>query len=303
MLSLLLGLSFGGCMTVKPVSEKKVTLMVNKSADVLLIDAFLLSAEYGNIYVNSQGHVFMTSDPATGEMQQIATLTADGKMTSKDGRVVASITESGVITGMNNQPLNATISDTRVLKMGDKTISIGDDGSIAGANQEAPKIHVVGVDVNQHKTVLFLLASIMGQGMEMSTSGGPTAAERSLNSEDTTKKKLGRLPDVSENAEQKIAMGSLDKSLIKKVIDQNKNKIIYCYEKELQKNPNLGGKLNIKFTIATDGSVSHVKVDKSTLASPVVGQCIAKRFKDFKFAKPTGNGIVVVRYPFVFSPE
>ena len=208
MLSLLLGLSFGGCMTVKPVTDQNITQNLTNPASVLLIDSFLLSSQHGNIYVNSQGHVFMTSDKETGQMKQIATITSDGKMTSTDGRVVASIDESGVIADINNQPVNATISDTGILQMGDTTLSINADGTIEGANQDAPVMNAVGIDVNQHKTVLFLLVGVLGPQTTSGKPMGPTSEEQTFSGADN-----------SDNAP--VALGSLDKSLIDEVVKQN----------------------------------------------------------------------------------
>ena len=55
-------------------------------------------------------------------------------------------------------------------------------------------------------------------------------------------------------------MGALDKSLIDAVIKRNMNQIRYCYQRELTKNPSLGGKIVVKFTIAKDGSVSKASI-------------------------------------------
>ncbi|MSQ03358.1 MAG: FHA domain-containing protein, partial [Myxococcales bacterium] len=51
-----------------------------------------------------------------------------------------------------------------------------------------------------------------------------------------------------------IILGALDKSLIDAVIKRNMNQIRYCYQRELTKNPALGGKITVKFVIAKDGT-------------------------------------------------
>ena len=99
-----------------------------------------------------------------------------------------------------------------------------------------------------------------------------------------------------------IVLGALDKSLIEKVIKKNINQIRYCYSRELNKNPNLAGKISIKFVISKDGTVAKASVKKSSMGNKKVEGCIAGRFKRFKFPKPKGNGIVLVTYPFVFQP-
>ena len=99
-----------------------------------------------------------------------------------------------------------------------------------------------------------------------------------------------------------IILGSLDKSLIDAVIKRNMNQIKYCYSRELNKNPSLGGKIVVKFVIAKDGSVSKADIKTSTMGSPAVEGCIKSRFRKFKFPEPKGGGIVIVSYPFIFNP-
>ncbi len=99
-----------------------------------------------------------------------------------------------------------------------------------------------------------------------------------------------------------IILGALDKSLIDAVIKRNMNQIRYCYQRELTKNPALGGKITVKFVIAKDGTVSSATTKASTMGSPAVEGCINGRFMRFQFPEPKGGGIVIVSYPFIFSP-
>ena len=99
-----------------------------------------------------------------------------------------------------------------------------------------------------------------------------------------------------------IILGALDKSLIDAVIKRHMNQIRYCYQRELTKNPNLGGKIVVKFVIAKDGSVSKASTKSSTMGNKAVEGCINSRFQRFKFPEPKGGGIVIVSYPFIFQP-
>lgn len=98
-----------------------------------------------------------------------------------------------------------------------------------------------------------------------------------------------------------IVLGALDKSIIDRIVKQSLPQIRYCYEKELSKNPNLKGKLVIKFTISKDGSVAEASPKSSTLGNPIVENCVAQRFLRMRFPAPKGGGIVIVSYPFVFN--
>lgn len=99
-----------------------------------------------------------------------------------------------------------------------------------------------------------------------------------------------------------IILGALDKSLIDAVIKRNMAQIRYCYQRELTKNPTLGGKITVKFVIAKDGTVSSATTKTSTMNNPAVESCINGRFMKFQFPEPKGGGIVIVSYPFIFSP-
>ena len=81
------------------------------------------------------------------------------------------------------------------------------------------------------------------------------------------------------------------------------NQIRYCYHRELTNNPQIAGKLVIKFVIAKDGSVSNSNVKTTTLDSPAVETCVAARFMRMQFPEPAEGTVVKVTYPFEFLAE
>ena len=113
--------------------------------------------------------------------------------------------------------------------------------------------------------------------------------------------KGGGAPGVG--AGDPIILGALDKSIIDRIVKKHLPQIRYCYQKELNKNPKLFGKMVVKFVIAKDGSVSSSSTKSSTLKSPIVENCIHSRFMRMRFPQPKGGGIVIVSYPFVFNSQ
>ncbi|MBI2378293.1 MAG: AgmX/PglI C-terminal domain-containing protein [Deltaproteobacteria bacterium] len=95
--------------------------------------------------------------------------------------------------------------------------------------------------------------------------------------------------------------GSLDKELIRRVIEAHKAQIRYCYEKELVRSPGLFGKINVQWVITADGGVRDAEVKDSTMQSDEVGRCICAKIRTWEFPKPKGGGTVLVKYPFVFK--
>jgi len=114
-------------------------------------------------------------------------------------------------------------------------------------------------------------------------------------------KKGGGAPGVGRGTP--IILGALDKSLIDRVVKSHLAQIRFCYERELNKNPKLFGKIVVKFVIAKNGSVSSASTKASTMKNPIVEQCVNKRFLRMKFPSPKGGGIVIVSYPFVFNSQ
>ncbi len=115
---------------------------------------------------------------------------------------------------------------------------------------------------------------------------------------------VGRLSGRRARAPQVIAgraevRGSLDKEIIRRIIRRHINEVKYCYQKELQANPDLYGRIIIQFTIAATGQVMASVVQKSTMKNKKVEGCIAQAVRRWLFPKPKGGGIVIVSYPFV----
>ena len=107
--------------------------------------------------------------------------------------------------------------------------------------------------------------------------------------------------DINISAGSPRIMGSLDKEIIRRVIKQHIAQIRYCYEKELVRSPGLFGKVATKFTIAATGFVQSAGVEQSTLKNKEVERCITAKIRTWKFPKPKGGGIVIVKYPFIFK--
>ncbi|WP_164020385.1 adventurous gliding motility protein GltG [Pyxidicoccus trucidator] len=107
--------------------------------------------------------------------------------------------------------------------------------------------------------------------------------------------------DVGITSSEPEVMGSLDKELIRKVIQMNRGQIRYCYESLLNRFPKLGGKVAIKFVITATGSVASSSVAQSTAGNADLETCVAGRVRTWKFPEPKGGGVVVVTYPFIFK--
>jgi outer membrane biosynthesis protein TonB/pSer/pThr/pTyr-binding forkhead associated (FHA) protein len=95
--------------------------------------------------------------------------------------------------------------------------------------------------------------------------------------------------------------GGLDKEVIAKVISNYLGEVRYCYERQLSAEPELYGKVQIKFTIDAQGAVDSQRIGTTTLNSAMVEGCILRRLARWKFPKPKGGTHVLVTYPFMFK--
>ncbi|HQN71980.1 MAG TPA: AgmX/PglI C-terminal domain-containing protein [bacterium] len=107
--------------------------------------------------------------------------------------------------------------------------------------------------------------------------------------------------DITAGGGQAVIMGALDRSVIDAYIKRNLAKIRWCYEKELNKDPKLFGRIVINFIISGTGTVSSSKVNRTTMGNQNVESCVADQIKKIRFPAPKGGGIVIVNYPFVFK--
>jgi hypothetical protein len=96
--------------------------------------------------------------------------------------------------------------------------------------------------------------------------------------------------------------GSLDKEIIRRIIRRHINEVKFCYEQELTKKPQLGGRIMVQFTIAASGQVIASVLQNSTMSNAKVENCTVQAVRRWEFPKPLGGGIVIVSYPFVLTP-
>ena len=81
--------------------------------------------------------------------------------------------------------------------------------------------------------------------------------------------------------------GSLDKEIIRRIIRRHINEVKYCYEQELTKKPELGGRIMVQFTIAASGQVIASVLQNSTMGNARVENCTVQAVRRWEFPKPS----------------
>jgi hypothetical protein len=108
-----------------------------------------------------------------------------------------------------------------------------------------------------------------------------------------------RAPQVRMGATS--VSGRLPPEVIQRIVRQNYGRFRMCYEQGLARNPNLEGRVSVRFVIGRDGSVSNVANGGSDLPDNGVVQCVVRAYYGLSFPQPEG-GIVTVVYPIMFAP-
>ncbi|MFW6050288.1 MAG: AgmX/PglI C-terminal domain-containing protein [Myxococcota bacterium] len=103
---------------------------------------------------------------------------------------------------------------------------------------------------------------------------------------------------VSQGAPQ--VSGYLSREQILRVVRANQAAIKYCYEVQLQRQPNLRGKVGVFWRIGLSGNVETARIASSTLRDSGVEGCILRQVRRWRFPKPDG-GTVKVTFPFLFG--
>jgi hypothetical protein len=89
----------------------------------------------------------------------------------------------------------------------------------------------------------------------------------------------------------------LDKSIIRRYVKLQMNRLANCYQRELLGHPTLAGTAELHFTIQATGRVEDISVD-GTLESETAKQCLAEELTTWHFS-PT-DGKTRVNYPLTF---
>lgn len=146
-----------------------------------------------------------------------------------------------------------------------------------------------------------------GVGLGVGDIGGLGRASHTLDG--GTGDGVGRLPGSYAPKQPRgvrlgdtLVSGRLPKEVIQRVVRQNHGRFRFCYEQGLTRNPNLQGRIEVRFVIGRDGAVQNVTSGSgSDVPDASVKSCLLAAFYNLSFPAPEG-GIVTVAYPLVLAP-
>ena len=186
---------------------------------------------------------------------------------------------AGSFSGLNNlsEKLAASLSKTSVQSRSPRTVaSVGGVGRNWGNEAQGRAMGGSGI-------------SLAGLG----TGSGSSAGHPAGNGIGTT--------GVEMLEEGKEIVGGLDREVIAQYIKSQIGQILYCYERQLSADPDLFGKVAVRFTIGSSGKVETQRIGQSTLRNSNVEACILQQVARWQFPTPEGGTKVNVTYPFLFK--
>ena len=98
-----------------------------------------------------------------------------------------------------------------------------------------------------------------------------------------------------------VIKGCMSQDVVGRIVSRHNAQVKFCYEKELQKKPDLSGKIVAAFTIGASGDVLETRVAESSIGDANVEQCVMRVMSHMKFPPCEGGGTAEVTYPWLFK--
>jgi outer membrane biosynthesis protein TonB len=124
------------------------------------------------------------------------------------------------------------------------------------------------------------------------------SSEGTLGSGASSEHPLPTIPKIRMGAT--TVSGRLPPEVIQRIVRQAYGRFRTCYQEGLSRNPNLEGRVSVRFLNGRDGSVSSVSNGSSDLLDAQTVNCIISAYCGLHFPPPKG-GIVTVVYPVTFE--
>ena len=143
-----------------------------------------------------------------------------------------------------------------------------------------------------------------GLGSRGSRGSGDAAAPQGMGAEAGS----GRLGGSHKVSVPRVRMGAtfvsgrMPPEVIQRVVRQSFGRFRACYERGLMRNPELQGRVAVRFIIRSDGSVAAVANGGSDLPDAEVVGCVVRSFFALSFPAPESAHVTVL-YPILFSSD
>jgi TonB family protein len=101
----------------------------------------------------------------------------------------------------------------------------------------------------------------------------------------------------------RAAYGKVDASVVRAKIRRDLPKINRCYESALRYEPELAGKVKVRFAVVRMGHVKGLQVVENTTGHSGVERCVARVVSAIRFPSRRKGKSLRFTFPFVFAPQ
>ncbi len=182
-----------------------------------------------------------------------------------------------------------------------KAAGSGSRGEGGGASNSGGRKEVQGQRRTVTGSIKTRMSDIQGAGSSGGSGTGGSEATKNTKMIKTELTPIQSEDDTGANERQTL-VGARDLNTVSEVVFSHNSAIQYCFERELESNPDLRGKIVIRFTITPAGNVKDPEILSSTLNSKHVERCILSRvslWNDFGAIDPElGNAVFRQVYTF-----
>jgi TonB family protein len=95
----------------------------------------------------------------------------------------------------------------------------------------------------------------------------------------------------------------LDAFVVRETIRRDLPRIHRCYQSARRDEPELAGKVSVRFAVVRKGYVQGVQVLENTTGNPAVERCVARVVGAIRFPSRRAGKSVRFTFPFVFVPQ
>jgi len=151
----------------------------------------------------------------------------------------------------------------------------------------------------------FVIASVAAAALHPASAQVPSAARRraGLAALGGLRGRTGgpttRVRPVVQNATRRA--GLFAGTEVRAVVLEHMAQVHRCFESARERDPTLEGDVNVRFTLAADGSVSDANADDARPAMRHAASCVLARARTWRFPPPR-DGQTVFVYPFRLEP-
>jgi hypothetical protein len=97
--------------------------------------------------------------------------------------------------------------------------------------------------------------------------------------------------------------GHIDAFVVRQKISKDLPKINRCYESARRYEPELAGKISVRFAVVRTGYVKGVQVVENTTGNDNVERCVTRVLSAIRFPRRRTGKSLRFTFPFVFAPQ